>query len=119
MEKREDAATALVKISKKKEDEVVNEMILWAEDKDTPNIRRTASEGLRDVARKNPEKILPVIEKIKTDNSRYVRKSVAALLRMISKKNPEFVINLCRRWAKLNNKNTKLDNKTRDKEAVR
>lgn len=86
MEKREDAATALVKISKKKEDEVVNEMILWAEDKDTPNIRRTASEGLRDVARKNPEKILPVIEKIKTDNSRYVRKSVAALLRMISKK---------------------------------
>jgi hypothetical protein len=38
-ERREDAATALVEISKKKEDEVVNEMMLWVEDKD-PNIRR-------------------------------------------------------------------------------
>ncbi|MCL0058959.1 DNA alkylation repair protein, partial [Dehalococcoidia bacterium] len=83
--KREDAATALVEISKKKEDEVVNEMILWAED-ENPNIRRTASEGLRGVARRNPEKILPVIEKLKTDDSLYVRKSVAALLRAISKK---------------------------------
>lgn len=103
--KREDAATALAEISKKKEDEVVNEMILWAEDKD-PNIRRTASEGLRGVARRNPEKILPVIEKLKTDDSLYVRKSVAALLRGISKKNPKFVIGLCRRWARLKNKNT-------------
>lgn len=31
--KREDAATALVEISKKKEDEVINEMIIWAYDK--------------------------------------------------------------------------------------
>ena len=103
--KREDAATALVEISKKKEDEVVNEMILWVEDKDS-NIRRAASEGLRTVARRNPEKILPVIEKLKTDDSLYVRKSVAALLRAISKKNPQFVIDLCRKWAKLKNKNT-------------
>jgi 3-methyladenine DNA glycosylase AlkC len=103
--KREDAATALVEISKKKEDEVVNEMMLWVEDKD-PNIRRVASEGLRGVARRNPEKILPVIEKLKTDNTLYVRKSVAALLRAVSKKNPEFVIDLCRTWARLKNKNT-------------
>jgi len=103
--KREDAATALVEISKKKEDEVVNEMILWAEDKD-PNVRRTASEGLRGVARKNQKKILPVIEKLKTDDSLYVRKSVATLLRAISKKSPEFVIGLCGKWARLKNKNT-------------
>jgi len=103
--KREDAATALVEISKKKEDEVVNEMILWAEDKD-PNIRRVASEGLRGVARRNPEKILPVIEKLKTDDSLYVRKSVAALLRAISKRNTKFAIDLCIKWVRLKNKNT-------------
>jgi hypothetical protein len=48
--KREDAATALVEISKKKKDEVINEMIIWAGNKE-PNIRRAASEGLRGVAR--------------------------------------------------------------------
>jgi len=58
------AATALVEISKKRADEVVQEMICWADDSD-PNVRRTASEGLRDVARKNPEKVLPIIEKLK------------------------------------------------------
>ena len=103
--KREDAATALVEISKKREDEVVSEMVLWAEDKD-PNIRRAASESLRSVARRNPEKILQVIEKLKTDDSLYVRKSVAALLRAISKKNPKFVVDLCIKWARLKNKNT-------------
>jgi 3-methyladenine DNA glycosylase AlkC len=103
--KREDAATALVEISKKKEDEVLNEMILWAEEKDS-NIRRASSEGLRGVARRNPEKILPIIEKLKTDESLYVRKSVAALLRAISKKNSEFVVVLCRKWARVGNKNT-------------
>lgn len=103
--KREDAATALAEISKKKEDKVVNEMMLWAEDKD-PNIRRAASEGLRGVVRRNPEKILPAIEKLKTDDSLYVRKSVVALLRAISKKNPKFVIDLCRKWVRLKKKNT-------------
>lgn len=104
-EKKEDAATALVEISKKREDEDVNVMITWAEDKD-PNIRRVSSEGLRWVARRNPKKILPVIEKLKTDDSLYVKKSIAALLRAISKKNPEFVIDLCKRWARIQNKNT-------------
>jgi 3-methyladenine DNA glycosylase AlkC len=103
--KREDAATALVEISKKRENEVINEMILWADDSD-PNIRRVASEGLKGVARRNPEKILPVIEKLKTNDSLYMRKSVAALLRAVSKKNPKFVIDLCRKWARLKNKNS-------------
>lgn len=46
-------------------------MMRWASDLD-PNVRRTASEGLRDIARKNPGKVLPVIEKLKTDNKIYV-----------------------------------------------
>ncbi len=74
----EDAATALVEISRKREDEVVNEMILWTEDKDS-NIRRVASEGLRGLARRSPEKVLSVVEKLKIDDSLYVRKSFAAL----------------------------------------
>ena len=45
----------MVEISKKKEDEVVNEMILWAED-ENPNIRRTASEGLRGCSEKKLRK---------------------------------------------------------------
>ena len=103
--KREDAATALVEISKKKEDEVIRGMIIWAGD-ENPNIRRAASEGLRGIARRNPEKILPVIENLKTDDSLYVKKSVAALLRAISKKNPEFVLDLCRKWVRVKNPNT-------------
>ena len=95
--KREDAATALVEISKKREDEVISEMIIWSDEKD-PNMRRASSEGLRGVARRNLKKILPVIEKLKTDNSLYVRKYVAALLRATSQKNPEFVVDLCRKW---------------------
>jgi 3-methyladenine DNA glycosylase AlkC len=103
--KREDADTALVEISKKREDEVIKEMIIWAEDKNS-STQRTASEGLRGVARRNPENILPVIEKLKTDDSLYVKKSVVALLRAISKRNPEFVLDLCRKWGRLKNKNT-------------
>ncbi len=103
--KREDAATALVEISKKKEDEVIREMIIWAGNKE-PNIRRAASEGLRGVARRSPEKILPVLEKLKTNDSLYVKKSVAALLRAISKRNSDFVLNLCRKWVPIKNPNT-------------
>ena len=47
---REVAATLLVEASKKNPDQIVLEMIRWA-DHTNPNVRRTASEGLRDVAR--------------------------------------------------------------------
>lgn len=102
---REIAATALVEISKKREDAVVEEMMRWASDGDL-NIRRVSSEGLRGVARKNPKKILPVLEKLKMDSSLYVKKSVASLLRNASRKHPDFVMELCGRWIKLNNPNT-------------
>jgi hypothetical protein len=42
---REVGATLLVKAGKKKPDEIVAEMIRWA-DHSNPNVRRTASEGL-------------------------------------------------------------------------
>jgi 3-methyladenine DNA glycosylase AlkC len=103
--KREDAATALVEIARKRENEVINEMLKWAKSSDL-NIRRASSEGLRGIARKSPNRIIPILEMLKSDESLYVRKSVAALLRAISKKHPEFVINLCRKWICLKDKNT-------------
>ncbi len=44
--KERDAATILVESSKKKIIEIIAEMALWA-DHPNPNVRRTASEGLR------------------------------------------------------------------------
>ena len=55
---REVAATVLVEASKKKPGEIVEEMILWA-----PNVRRAASEGLRGIARRSPQFVLPVLTK--------------------------------------------------------
>jgi 3-methyladenine DNA glycosylase AlkC len=49
---REVAATILVETGKKKPEQIIQEMSLWAENIN-PNVRRTASEGLRDIARKN------------------------------------------------------------------
>src|SRR5687768_14516976 len=61
---REVAASVLVEGAKKKPGEIIAEMILWADHQD-PNVRRTASEGLRSVARKQPELVLPVITRLK------------------------------------------------------
>ena len=102
---REVAATALVEISKKKPDEVVAEMLIWSKDPN-PNVRRTASEGLRDVARKHAVQVLPILENLKTDANLYVRKSVANVLRNAGNYDPDFVLGSCSRWATLADANT-------------
>ncbi|MCK4402872.1 MAG: DNA alkylation repair protein [Dehalococcoidia bacterium] len=102
---REVADTCLVEISKKKTDEVIQEMMHWADD-GNPNVRRTSSEGSRAVARRSPDKVLPVIEKLKKDDNLYVKKSVANVLRNASRYNPNLVFELCQKWALLNNPNT-------------
>lgn len=102
---REVAATALVEISKKKDIEVVLEMMRWAED-EAPNVRRASSEGLRDVARKNPKSVLPIIEKLKTDSNTYVKKSVANVLRNAGRYDSKFVLDVCKKWATANDPNT-------------
>lgn len=86
-----------MEIARKRENEIINEILKWAKS-NNPNIRRVSSEGLRGVARKNPDLVLSILEMLKSDKSLYVKKSVVALLRAISKKHPEFVINLCRKW---------------------
>ena len=96
-QEREVAATALVEISKKQQDAVVREMGRWATNADA-NIRRTASEGLRHVARTAPANVVPVIEALRGDSELYVRKSVGNILRNAGNKYPDFVLELCHRW---------------------
>jgi 3-methyladenine DNA glycosylase AlkC len=102
---REVAATLLVEASKTHADEIIAEMIRWT-DHSNPNVRRTSSEGLRDVARKDPKLVLPVVEKLKADPNLYVKKSVANVLRNAGNYHPEFVLKVCAEWAKAKNAHT-------------
>lgn len=95
---REVAATALVEISQRQPGAVVAACVLWARDA-SPNVRRTASEGLRHVARTAPEQTLPVLEQLRRDDDRYVQKSVGNILRNASGRHGAFVLGVCRRWA--------------------
>lgn len=85
---------------------MLQQHLAWAEH---PNehVRRLASEGIRprlpwgqDVAwvKKNPAKVLPILEKLCNDPSEYVRRSVANNLNDISKSHPELVLELALRW---------------------
>lgn len=78
----------------------------WAED---PNhhVRRLASEGCRPRLpwamalpkfKADPTPILPILEKLKDDESDYVRRSVANNLNDIAKDHPELVLAVAGRW---------------------
>ena len=74
---------------------------------DDDKVRRFASEGCRPRLpwamalpdfKKDPRPILPILEKLKDDDSEFVQKSVANNLNDISKDNPELVLDICERW---------------------
>ena len=84
----------------KYEDKTMEQMKIWAKSQNE-HLRRLASEGCRPrlpwaVAlpkfKKNPTKVLEIIELLKNDSSKYVQKSVANNLNDISKDNPDLVI---------------------------
>jgi 3-methyladenine DNA glycosylase AlkC len=79
---------------------------VWAED-ENHHLRRLASEGCRPRLpwgmaltgfKKDPSLILPILEKLKNDESEYVRKSVANNLNDISKDHPNLVLDICEEW---------------------
>lgn len=78
----------------------------WAEDKNE-NIRRFTTEATRprgvwckhiDALKEKPELLLPILEKLKDDESKYVQDSVGNWLNDASKSRPEFVDSLCEKW---------------------
>ena len=82
------------------------QMNLWAESTNY-HVRRLATEGCRPRLpwamalpefKKDPRPILPILEKLKNDDSEYVRRSVANNLNDISKDNPEIVLEIARKW---------------------
>jgi len=84
----------------------MEQMSLWAGDED-PMVRRLASEGCRPrlpwamslpELKKDPRPILPILEKLKDDDSESVRRSVANNLNDISKDHPHLVLEICQRW---------------------
>jgi 3-methyladenine DNA glycosylase AlkC len=81
-------------------------LMSWADD---PNhhVRRLASEGCRPslpwgmdlpMFQVDPAPILPILEKLKDDESEYVRKSVANNLNAISKDHPDLALDIAERW---------------------
>lgn len=72
------------------------------------HLRRLASEGVRPRlpwAKRlhwidnNPTWVLPIIEHLKNDESRYVKTSVANLLNDLSKANPQWVLSVLQSWS--------------------
>jgi len=85
---------------------VMEVMSGWAEDEDD-KVRRFASEGCRPRLpwatalpkfKGDPSPILPVLEKLKNDESEFVRRSVANNLNDISKDHPDTALEICERW---------------------
>jgi len=86
--------------------ELLELLKIWALD-ENEHIRRLASEGCRPRLpwamalpeyKKDPHKVLELLELLKDDPSKYVQKSVANNLNDISKDNPELVKMVFQRW---------------------
>jgi 3-methyladenine DNA glycosylase AlkC len=82
------------------------QMLAWARH-EHPEVRRLSSEGCRprlpwgialSALKADPSPILPILERLKKDESESVRRSVANNLNDISKDNPEVVIKVLRHW---------------------
>ncbi|PWL38797.1 3-methyladenine DNA glycosylase [Flagellimonas aquimarina] len=83
-------------------------MKTWSKDKNK-HVRRLSSEGVRprlpwasklDIFIKDPSPILPILESLKDDASKYVQTSVANCINDILKDNPEIAKKLIARWAR-------------------
>ncbi|MEO0376701.1 MAG: DNA alkylation repair protein [Cyanobacteria bacterium P01_A01_bin.17] len=91
---------------KKYGDKMMRQMELWAQSEDH-HVRRLASEGCRPRLpwamalpqfKRDPGPILPILERLKNDDSEYVRRSVANNINDISKDNPKIVLEIAKSW---------------------
>lgn len=87
-------------------DEMMKQMLVWSKHEHW-GVRRLASEGCRPRLpwamalpnlKENPAPIIPILENLKNDPSRFVRLSVANNLNDIAKDNPKTVIDLVKKW---------------------
>lgn len=87
-------------------DEMMKQMLVWSKHKHW-GVRRLASEGCRPRLpwaislpdlKKDPTPIIPILENLKNDSSKFVRLSVANNLNDIAKDNPDIVIDLAKSW---------------------
>jgi 3-methyladenine DNA glycosylase AlkC len=87
-------------------DDVLKQMLLWTTHTH-PSVRRLASEGCRSrlpwgmalaAFKKDPAPLLPILERLKNDDSVFVRKSVANNLNDIAKDNPDLMLAIAERW---------------------
>jgi 3-methyladenine DNA glycosylase AlkC len=90
----------------KYEKKMMKQMLIWSKHEHW-GVRRLSSEGCRPRLpwtmalpnlKENPAPIIPILENLKNDISRFVRLSVANNLNDIAKDNPETVINLVKKW---------------------
>lgn len=96
----------------KYEKEMMKQMHVWSKSSNEHH-RRLSSEGCRPrlpwaVAlpkfKQDPHSILPLLNRLKKDESEYVRKSVANNLNDISKDNPQVVVDIAQKWFGNNSK---------------
>jgi len=86
--------------------DMMKQMFVWSKHEHWA-VRRLSSEGCRPRLpwamalpnlKENPAPIIPILENLKNDISKFVRLSVANNLNDISKDNPEIVIDLVKKW---------------------
>ncbi len=87
-------------------DAMLAQMLKWT-DHDSYAVRRLASEGSRSrlpwamavpALKKDPQLILPILEKLNNDPSEWVRRSVANSLNDIARDHPDVVLQIARDW---------------------
>ncbi len=88
-------------------DKTMAQMLKWSKDKNK-HVRRLASEGGRprlpwasklQLFIDDPSPLLPILENLKDDESKYVQKSVANCLNDILKDNPQITKTIIEKWA--------------------
>ncbi len=90
----------------KEQELVLKRVKLWAKNKNE-HVRRLATEGIRPRLpwatplpqfKKDPNKVIQILELLKNDSSEYVRRSVANNLNDITKDHPQLVLETAKRW---------------------